>query len=301
VPRGVRPGDDVMAGPVLVVLAAGLGRRFGGLKQLGAVGPSGEAVMDYAIHDALVAGFERLVVVVRPDIEAVIRAHLDPRWSESLRVDYAIQEVAPAGEPGGTAPAVLSARPLVGDAPFAVVNADDLYGSETLRLLHDRLAAGGVSHLLVGYRLRATVLVGSGPVRRALCRRRGDGTLDRLDEATIVVRPDGAYLATPAGDSAARPATRTVGPDDLVSMNAWGFRPTLWRALDRAVLAAAAGRELLLPAVVSTMLGQMAVDVLAVGERCFSITWACDLATVRGEVSALITAGRYPDRLGRLR
>jgi hypothetical protein len=290
----------VTARPALVVLAAGQGRRFGGLKQIAAVGPAGEAVMDYTIHRALVAGFDRLIVVVRPDNEAAIRAHLDPRWTESLPVDYALQQVPPsaggsAGKPGGTAPALLSARPFVGDAPFAVLNADDLYGRHTLRLLHDRLVAGGASHVLVGFRLIETVLPKSGPVSRALCRCRTDGTLEGLQEATVVGGQDGAFMATSATGSSQR-----VGPDVLVSMNAWGFRPTLWWPLAAAVTAAAGSRqELLLPAVVAAFVDQMAVEVVPVDDRCLSITWAGDLATVREEVSALIAAGQLPERLGR--
>jgi hypothetical protein len=284
-----------MTSPVLVVLAAGQGRRFGGLKQLAPVGPHGEAVMDYAIHDALGIGFERLVLVVRPDIEPAVRAHLDAVWGRPLPVAYAIQAVDPGhGEAPGTAPAVLCARALVGESPFAVVNADDLYGPDPVRLLAGHLGAGGDAHAMVGFALSHTVWPESGPVSRALCERRHDGTLAGVVEATVSVGPRGAeFAAAPIAGG----AERDVSGDQLVSMNAWGFRPSLWPLLEWGVHAGGRG-EVLLPEVVAGLVPTMAVDVLATDARCLSITWPTDLVRLRREVRALIDAGVYPCRLG---
>jgi len=284
-----------MTSPVLVVLAAGQGRRFGGLKQLAPVGPHGEAVMDYSIHDALGIGFERLVLVVRPDIEPAVRAHLDAVWGRPSPVAYATQEVdLGRGEAPGTAPAVLCARALVGESPFAVINADDLYGPDPVRLLAGHLGAGGDAHAVVGFALSHTVWPESGLVSRALCERRHDGTLAGLVEATISVGSgDAEFAATPIAGG----AKRGVSGDQLVSMNAWGFRPSFWPLLERGVHAGGAA-EVLLPEVVAGLVPTIVVDVLATGARCLSVTWASDVVALRREVRALIDAGAYPCRLG---
>jgi hypothetical protein len=284
--------------PVLVVLAAGEGRRFGGLKQLAPVGPHGEAVMDYTIHDALRIGIERVVVVLRPGIERAVRAHLDAVWGGRLPVVYAAQDVDPAsGRVLGTAPAVLCARSLVGDSPFAVLNADDLYGPDVLRLLLGPLAADRDAHSVVAFPLVRTVWPGSRPVSRALCERRHDSTLAGLVEATVVVGTSGGFFASPMAGG----PTREVSGAQLVSMNAWGFRPSLWPLLERAVAAphpsGLGPAEALLPAVVARLLETIVVDVVAVDERCLSLTRGSDVGVLRREVQALIDGGVYPSRL----
>ena len=253
--------------------------------------------MDYSIHDALEGGFEQVVVVVRPDIESLVRRHLASRWDRRVPITYARQPVAASGKPGGTAPALLSARALVGATPFAVINSDDLYGPTALARLRVGLAAGA-DHQLVGYRLAATLLPGSGPVNRALCDCHPDGTLARLVEATVTVTPEGRLWATPAGGG----APEEVGADRLVSMNAWGFAPAFWAQLDEVLVddggVPGARQELLLPDVVGGRLGGWAVAVLPVPDRCLSLTWPSDLVGVRDAVSALIGSGTYPNRLG---
>jgi NDP-sugar pyrophosphorylase family protein len=283
----------VVDGIALVVLAAGLGERFGDVKQLTPVGPNGETLMDYSIHNGLAAGYGGVVVVVRSGIEEPIMAHLDRCWAGRASIAHVTQTTSSGGKPGGTAPAVLSARAAVGEQPLAVINADDLYGRPALAALHDWLSRRGSIHALVALPLAATLLPDSDAVTRALCQRRPDGMLAGLVESDVE-RHGRSFLARPLdGTDAAE-----VDGSQLVSMNAFGFRPSIWSLLERAVNTRAAPGEARLPAVVAGMLDVTDVAVLPVADRWVGITWPRDLDAVRQEVHRRIEAGELPARIG---
>jgi NDP-sugar pyrophosphorylase family protein len=283
----------VVDGIALVVLAAGLGERFGALKQLTPVGPNGETLMDYSIHNGLTAGFGRVVVVVRSGIEEPIMAHLDRSWAGRASIAHVTQATSSSGKPGGTAPAVLSARDAVGERPLAVINADDLYGRPALSALHDWLSRRGSIHALVALPLAATLLPDSSAVTRALCQRRPDGMLAGLVESDVERHGPG-FLARPLdGTDAAE-----VDGSQLVSMNAFGFRPSIWSLLPPAVSARVSPGEARLPAIVAGMLDVTDVAVLPVADRWLGITWPRDLDAVRQEVHRRIEAGELPARIG---
>lgn len=209
----------------LVVLAAGLGTRFGALKQLAPLGPGGEALLDYAIADARRAGFGRVVMVIRREIDREMRAHVALRWG-GTDVAYAYQETDPGRrKPWGTAEALLAAaRRLRG--PFGVCNADDFYGAEAFAGLGAHLGAGPEpDHALVGYPVRSTLSVHGG-VSRAVCEVDREGFLRALTELREV-RDAGGVIAgvDPAGEA------RTVPEGALVSLNLWGFAPGILRLL----------------------------------------------------------------------
>lgn len=290
-----QPSSVSGTGPVLVVLAAGVGRRFGGLKQLAPVGPGGEAILDYSGRDALVAGFSRIVLVVRSEIEPAIRDHLRRAWPARVPVSLARQEADPrTGEPRGTADALLAASGEVGGDPVAVINADDYYGPGTFAALSGHLAGTGDDHALVGFRLIDTVPSGGPAVRRALCGMSSDGYLTGIAEAEVrAAEPagDGNFLASglQAGDRAT-----SVSGEQLVSMNAWGFRSSVWPPLRELVdrfpsEPSDAGRaEVLLPDAVGLLMAQGGkVRILRAVDRWCGLTWAQDLATVQSTLAAL--------------
>jgi hypothetical protein len=279
-------------------MAAGLGSRFGGLKQLAPVGPHGEAILDYSANDAVAAGFDHVVLVVRSEIEPEVRGHIEGRWPPALRVDLVCQDLdaSVAGlarqKPLGTAHAVLSSRPVV-DGPFAVVNADDLYGPGCYRLIIGHFAAQsavapgagvGAEHALVGFRLADTVAPGSGPVMRGLCQQDAGGHLVTITETLINESMAG------------------VSPDMLVSMNVWAFQPDIFDGLAGAVTAfleagqGAGDGEVLLPTVVGDLIagGRAVVRVLPATDRWVGLTYATDLGGARALVAELIDAGVEP-------
>ncbi|HEX4822241.1 MAG TPA: NTP transferase domain-containing protein [Acidimicrobiales bacterium] len=248
----------------LVVLAAGLGRRFGGIKQLAPVGPKGESIMDALLRRAEAAGFRDAIVVIRPEIEAEVDAHFTAH-RPALAVTIVRQSVpATRNTPLGTADAVLQCRAAI-DSPFAVVNADDLYPQGAFDLLAAHLSAHD-EHALVAFRLRRT-LVSDRPVSRALLSFDDvSGALRTIDERRNI-----------------EPAL--VSGDPWVSMNMWGFRTSilddLATAVDEFVTSGSTG-EVLLPDVVGRLAARgTTVRVLRCDERCIGITYAEDVAIVR--------------------
>ncbi len=311
--------------PALVILAAGLGRRYGGLKPLAPIGARGEAIIDLSVRDAMEAGFESVVMVVRAEIEATLEYHIKRCWPADLHVDLMRQEsAAMPGAPGtsiaattpqmprGTAQAVLATRAAI-SAPFGVVNADDLYGAASYQLLYDHLTGGRQaqqpdgrqdppSHVLVGFKLRNTI-VGRGPVKRATCEQDADGYLTAITEQTITVRDDGAFSASNNG------ATVALKGDELVSVNMWGFLPSIFPVLQEAFdhfselhdgPGVDSSDELLLPDVVGEMISRPRperVRILASTGRCIGVTHGADLKAVREQVEDLVAAGVIPDPL----
>ena len=290
--------------PALVVLAAGIGHRFGSPKQLAPVGPKGEAILDYTVRDARAAGFDVIVLVVRSEIEVSLSEHVKAHWpgdvAASLR--YSVQDREPWSvvaattgrrKPLGTAHAVVTAaNDAQLNGPFAVVNADDLYGADAFALLRAGLigAQPGAqpTGVLVAYEVAKTVL-GTRPVTRALCEVDGDGRLVAIREGTVDPAPEGLNW-TPRSGGERRP----LHGHELVSMNCWGFGTgvvdRLRRAVDRFVNEPAnlAGpAEILLPEVAGCLLaaGDLAIDVRPAPGRCLGLTHPEDLALVRAALS----------------
>jgi hypothetical protein len=277
-----------VADPTLVLLAAGMGSRFGGPKQIAPLGPEGSALIDYAAHDAVAAGFGRLVLIVRGEITDAVEAHVGAHWPGDLRPEYVRQDLEPAAvaataagrnKPLGTAHALVAAAPVL-DGPFGVANADDLYGAAAFSLLADHLAGGG-GHALVGYRL-ANTLLGDRPVNRALCQVEPGGRLTGVVEGAVHVGGGGLTwrpIGAPEGDA------RAMTGDEPVSMNLWGFTPEILPILREAFAAfeagggIAAGEELFLPNVVGSHLGPDGLDVtVLVSEgRCLGVTHPDDV------------------------
>ena len=285
--------------PTLLVMAAGLGSRYGGLKQLDPVGPNGETIIDYSIFDAIRAGFSKVVFVIRKDIEAAFHDSVGARFSSRICVDYVFQEVgAGRTKPWGTAHAVLVAADAI-DAPFAVINADDFYGAQSFRLLAEHFACGSPDEAMVAFPLRNT-LSPFGTVSRGLCEIDPDGYLRSIRELTHIVRHGEHARNT---DSEGR-VTSLTG-DELVSMNVWGFTPTVFPAL-REFFARFVDEhrddptdEAYLPGFVDEQIaaGKAKVRVLQTPDPWFGITYREDQPRVAASIRALIDAGVYPEQL----
>jgi hypothetical protein len=291
----------------LVLLAAGMARRYGGCKPLAPIGPNGEAVIDLVANDAVAAGFDRIVLVLHPETGPAIRYHVEKCWPEWVDVVYAEQRLAL-----GTVHAVLAARPSVGPGrPFAVANADDVYGQEAMGLLAAHLGAAAGQHGLVGYRLRATVAT-DDPVTRGICEVEARGYLAALTERRLVTRrEDGEYFTSEDG---LEPAT--LSGELPTSVNLWGFQPAMWdvlqeamdaSGLDEEALAAAVAAggdapkaEVLLPEVVAAMVAKGAgepVRVIPTDAKSIGVTHAADLPVVSAELARQVAWGIRPSRL----
>jgi hypothetical protein len=277
--------------PTLVLLAAGLGSRFGGPKQIAPIGPDGSALIDYAARDAMAAGFGRLVLIVRGEIAEAVESHVRRHWPAELRPEYVRQDLEPAAvaavaagrqKPLGTAHALVAAAPSL-DGPFGVANADDLYGASAFATLADHLRQGG-GHALVGYRL-ANTLLGDRPVNRALCEVDADGNVTGIVEGAVHVGDGGELTWRPIGASEAE--GRVMKGDEPVSMNLWGFTPAILPVITDAFAAfsagdrIAAGEELFLPNVVGEDLraagGDLVVTMLVSDDRCLGVTHPDDV------------------------
>jgi len=299
----------------LVVLAAGLGSRFGGLKQVAPVGPGGELIVEYSAHDARRAGFGRVVFVIRRDLERDFRAAIGRRLEGRMDVAYAFQELTdipkpyapPAGrsKPWGTGQAVLAAEEAV-RGPFAVINADDFYGASAYRALAGHFRAANVNppvrpvYALVGYPLRQT-LSEHGAVNRGLCRTGAAGHLTGLEEVLKIERtPDGRARRPLSGGG-----WQALSGDEVVSMTCFGFGPALFgqvRGLFADFLAQHGGSEaaeFYLPVAVNDLVaaGRAEVCVLRTEDRWFGMTHREDLPAARAAIAQLVTAGVYPERL----
>ena len=298
----------------LVIMAAGIGSRFGGgIKQLTAMGPNGELIIDYSIHDALEAGFNKVVFIIRKDLEADFKALIGDRIAKITEVAYAYQEMddlpegysVPEGrkKPWGTGQALLCAAGAVNE-PFAVINADDYYGKEGYRLIHEWLVTttqtkSYESMAMAGFIIGNT-LSENGGVTRGLCRVDERGNLIGIDETSNIIKtPEGAGIQKEDG-------VVPVDPDGLVSMNMWGFFPSFFDKLKEGFpkfLDTAADNplkaEYLLPTVVDDLLksGQGSVAVLKTADKWFGVTYAEDKASVQQAFADLIGKGVYKSPL----
>jgi hypothetical protein len=284
-----------MAAPALVILAAGLGTRYGGLKQLTPVGSHGEALLDYGIYDAVRAGFRKVVLVIRQEVEELFRRHIAEVVGTGVEIVFAHQRLEPARpgrtKPWGTGHAVLAAAWGI-QGSFAVMNADDCYGADAFRLLFEHLESSA-EHALVGYTLRETMSEHGG-VSRAIVELDARGYLSRLTEVTDIVAGGVAFTGhTTAGEAV------SLHGDELVSMNLWGFTPAVLPVLELQFAAFLDARsadpraEFLL----SEAVGDTPARVLRTRARWFGMTFSADDTSVRNEVRRLVDAGHYPANL----
>ena len=282
----------------LVILAAGMGSRFGGLKQVQPVGPAGELIIEYSAYDARQAGFDRLVLVIRRDIEADFRATIGRRLEARMEVSYVFQETGPGRtKPWGTGHAVLVARDAV-HKPFAVINADDFYGASGYRSLAAHFATSP-DYAMVGYPVRQT-LSEFGTVSRGLCATDASGRLQGITEITKVGK-----IAGGARYSAADGTVRTLSGDEIVSMNFWGFTPQVFPQLEklfadfRAMNSKDPKAEFYLPVAISALheRGEARITLLQSSDAWFGLTYREDVAASQQGLRSLVAAGRYPSPL----
>jgi UTP-glucose-1-phosphate uridylyltransferase len=295
--------------PTLVIMAAGIGSRYGGLKQIDPVGPGGEIVIDYSMFDAIRAGFGKIVFIIRKDIEAAFREVVEPHIRGKIPFDYVFQELAslPPGfrvpperkKPWGTTHAILQCRNAVKE-PFGVINADDFYGRHSFEILARALARPVTStdYLVIGFLLRNT-LSEHGSVARGVCEVDSAGRLVKIVERVkIEKRPDGAAYEEHG-------AWHPLSGDTVVSMNMWGFTPALFPALEtsfRAFLTAHAVNlkaECYIPNTVDELIraGAARVEVRNSPDAWLGMTYTEDKPLVKAGVAKLIAAGDYPARL----
>ncbi len=292
--------------PTLVIMAAGIGSRYGGLKQIDPVGPSGEIVLDYSVYDAIQAGFGKVVFIIRPDIEEAFKEVIGHKLDGRIEVEYVFQTLdkLPAGfavpegrtKPWGTGQAVLMAAPVVHE-PFAVINADDFYGRESLRVVADRLKAAdmnGTDFCMAGFYIKNT-LSPNGGVARGYCKVQ-NGKLCRIVERFNIERKENGIIRYDGG---------TMADDDMVSMNTWGFTPKLFDFLERgfkdflAHKGAELKSEFYLLEVVDGMIqrGDAEVTVLPTNEKWMGVTYSDDKPQVMAGIRALVATGIYPSNL----
>ncbi len=301
---GFLGGSFVKSTYDLVILAAGMGHRFGGLKQVQPVGPHGELIIEYSAFDALRAAFDRLVLVIRRDIEADFRATIGRRLEARMDVHYVFQEpdalpagfAAPAGrtKPWGTGHAVLATRAAV-HRPFAAINADDFLGAGGYRALAGHFARSQ-SYAMVGYPLGQT-LSEHGAVSRGLCATDAAGRLKKITEVTKIEKTiaGARYVDAQGGEH------RLTGAE-IVSMNNWGLTPAVFPQLE-ALLADFLQRnlgdpkaEFYLPTALSELneRGEASIELLRSEDSWFGITYREDLPTAKAAIAGLIAAGKYP-------
>ena len=305
-----------MEKPVLVVLAAGLGSRYGGLKQMDPVGGHGQSIIDYSLFDARRAGFEQVIFVITRELEADFRETVGARVGRGMDVRYAFQsmEDLPRGyrvpfgrqKPWGTTHAVLAARELI-DGPFAVINADDCYGPEAFRVIFDYLThhrdrPDCFQYAMVGYHLSSTVTE-HGSVARGVCRLSPDGLLEEIVERTRIEKDGDGGRFTPDGGQ----TWEHLPGSTLVSMNFWGFQHSFLQEaqerfpvfLDRILDGDPLRGECYLPLLVDDMLrrGRAQVRVLSSADRWYGVTYREDKPAVTAAIAEKTGAGLYPDYL----
>jgi UTP-glucose-1-phosphate uridylyltransferase len=297
-----------MTKPTLLILAAGMGSRYGGLKQIDPVGPAGETIIDYSIYDALRAGFGKLVFVIRKDIEQQFKEIIGARFEKRVAVEYVFQELdklppgfsLPAGrtKPWGTTHAILMAEQAIKE-PFAAINADDFYGQQAYKLLANYLTSGSSDYAMVGFILKNT-LSDFGSVARGVSRTDAADYLTSVVEMMKIERDGAAAKNTDAEGN----ITRLTG-DEAVSMNFWGFTPAVFPQLKTkfAEFLKKSGGELksecYIPSTVNDLVvaGQAKVKVLRTNDSWFGVTYREDRPMVVESIRKLIARGDYPEKL----
>ena len=296
--------------PTLIVLAAGMGTRYGGNKQLDEVGPSGETIIDYSIYDAIRAGFGKIVFVIRRDIEDQVKERFVEKLKGKIEVDYVFQEITnlPEGvkvnperqKPWGTSHAILVTESKIRE-PFGVINADDYYGVESFKILFDFLVNDSDPNCfcIVGYKMGNT-LSEHGHVNRGVCRVDAKGLLSNIIETRQIEKtPDGASATGPDGT-----VMKFTG-NEIVSMNLWGFKPSCYRFLGKEFRNFINNNgmnlkaELDIPTSVDKFVknGEITIKILMSNERWFGVTYREDKPFVVESINSMINKGVYPSKL----
>ncbi len=291
----------------LLILAAGMGSRYGGLKQLDPITKNGEFIIDFSVYDAVINGFDKIVFVIKEENLELFRETIGKRFEKKVKVEYAFQKLenipegfsVPEGrvKPWGTTQAVLSARELINE-PFAVINADDFYGRGAFEMLSKHLkSAGEAEYCMVGYILKNT-LTENGTVSRGVCTVE-DGHLKSINEMTKISRVgDIAVCNTDDGDV-------ELPLDTIVSMNCWGFTPDVFEKLDKSFVEFLSNddgnikRECYLPMSVGEFMadGICTVKAYACEDKWYGVTYQEDREGVVTSLAGLIENGTYPDKL----
>ncbi len=304
----------MMNKPVLVVLAAGMGSRYGGLKQIDALGGNGEAILDYSIYDAYQAGFRTAVILIKEAIREDFMATVGKRLASSpMEIRYAYQELSklPAGysvpegrvKPFGTGHAIICAGEEVGNAPFVVINADDFYGRTAFQKMYEFLSAATdpFDYCMVGYELGKTV-TDNGSVARGVCSTDVQGNLTTITERTRIEKYPGGIHFTEDGET-----WTDLPADTTVSMNFMGFMPSFLeeakalfpKALDEILAKNPLKGEYFLPAIVQQMLteGRATMKVLTSPDKWYGVTYAADKPVVVAALKKMTEDGIYPEKL----
>lgn len=303
-----------MSSPTLLILAAGMGSRYGGLKQMDPMGPNGETVLDYSVFDAIRAGFKRVIFIIREDFAESFQASVGARFAGKIEVEYAYQSLddLPAGftvpegrtKPWGTTHAIRAARHLI-NGPFAVINADDFYGRDSYQravaFLQQTSAHDSIEHYaMVGYELLKT-LSDHGDVNRGICRSDESGYLASVEEVVKIKREaDGVILGDYLNGE-----RREVPADSLVSMNFWAFQASFIERIEEEFTLFLRERgheeksECYIPTVVDSLIRNRKADcaVLPTSSSWFGVTYPEDKPHVVANIQALIAAGEYPSPL----
>ena len=287
----------------LLIMAAGMGSRYGGLKQLDAIGPSGETIIDYSVYDAIKAGFTKVVFIIRTDFEQEFKSKITDKYEGQIQVEFAFQDLndlpdeftCPEGreKPWGTGHAILSARNVINE-PFIAINGDDFYGRESFKVVADYYRKGANSFSMVAFKLDKT-LSSFGGVTRGLC------TVNDEKLNTVIETAD--LQKTDYGVSSNRDIE--LDGSEPVSMNVWGFTPILFRYLEEKFVEFLSENgtemksEYLIPSVVNELIqsGQETVHVLRSGATWFGVTYKEDKPYVEGEIEKLVNKGEYPGKL----
>jgi hypothetical protein len=294
--------------PTLLVLAAGMGSRYDGLKQIDPVGPAGETIIDYSIFDASRAGFGKIVFVIRRDIEVAFRQTIGARFEERIPVEYVYQELdklppgfsVPAGRknPWGTGHAILMAADVIHE-PFGVINADDFYGANSFRVLAEYLRSGSPHYAMTAFLLRNT-LSQHGPVARGVCRVDTDGFLQSVTELTgLEMENGGAKYTDELG------TVHQLSGDEPVSMNLWGFTPTLFSHLHDQFVGflkkhgTEEKSEFYVPAAVNALIAahREHCRILKTPDSWLGVTYREDRSVVIEGILRFIARGDYPEKL----
>lgn len=301
-----------MSVTTLVIMAAGMGSRYGGIKQLEPVGPSGEIIMDYSIYDAISAGFNKIVFIIRRDLEKDFKEVIGDRIGRHVNVEYVFQELDALPrefdtqkgrtKPWGTGQAVLCCKDVVNE-PFAVINADDYYGKEAFRIIYDFLNSEARDlHLycMAGFVLGNT-LSENGTVTRGVCESDDNGWLVDIAETSGIMKEGSHAIA-----KGSRGEDIIIDLDSIVSMNMWGFKPSLFGELEKGFEEFLSNlspddikKEYLLPEVVGNLVDskKVKVKVLKTLEQWFGVTYKEDKNSVVSSIKDLINEGVYPAKL----
>ena len=296
----------------IAILAAGIGSRYGGFKQMDPIGPRGEFIIDYSIYDAIRAGFNKVIFIIKKEIEQEFRSTIGKRIAKKIDISYAFQglEDLPGGiefnperrKPWGTVQAILTCTKMV-NSPFAIINADDFYGKDSYQQMSqflDTTSSDSVDYCMVGYKLDNT-LSQHGTVTRALCKSTEDDILESIVEVAAIGYKGDKIISLDKSNN-----TETeLNKDSLVSMNIWGFTPTVFGLLEEEFYiflqkhAEALKEEFVIPTAVNilTQKGKVSVKALSTSSKWFGITYPQDKQIFKEKILDLVKLGEYPDNL----